>query len=231
MQAGNLKSGNTTKCISCSQKNKIKDLSGYKFGKLLVNSFAYTKNRKSFWNCICECGKEVVVRGDSLTTNNTTSCGECARIEYINKNFDKRTHEKLYYIWAGMKNRCNNPHFIHYKHYGGRGIKVCLEWNQPNSYPIFKKWAISNGYKENENLTIDRIDVNGDYEPNNCRWVMMSKQNENKRINIYYTYNGKSKLLKDWAKILNINENTLYARINILGWSIEKAFTTKTNEI
>lgn len=111
-----------------------------------------------------------------------------------------------------------------YEYYGARGISVCEEWNQPDSYPAFKNWAINNGYKEG--LTIDRIDVNGNYEPSNCRWVTQEVQNENKRGNIFYEYNRKKMLLKDWSKILNIKEETLYSRINTLGWSIEKAFTT-----
>ena len=229
VEASNLKSGNTTQCRKCAASSRIIDLRGKEFGKLKVIEFLYSRNKKTFWKCQCECGKITIVRSDCLQDGNTKSCGKCQLREYNDTHFDKRTQEKLYYVWAGMKSRCSNPNHVAYEYYGARGIRVCSEWNGSNSYPVFKKWALSNGYKEG--LAIDRINVDGNYEPLNCRWVTQEIQNENKRLNIYYTYNRKTMLLKDWSKILGIKEETLYSRINTLGWSVEKAFTTKTNEI
>lgn len=125
-----------------------------------------------------------------------------------------------------MKNRCNNPNDTAFEDYGGRGIKVCEEWNGSHSYPNFREWAIENGYKEG--LSIDRINVNGNYEPNNCRWVTQKVQMKNIRCNIPITYKGETNILSDWAEILNINVNTLYSRIVTLGWDVEKAFETST---
>lgn len=135
--------------------------------------------------------------------------------------------EKLYHVWASMKDRCNNPKNKNYKHYGGRGIKVYYKWNGSHDYINFKSWALSNGYKEG--LTLDRIDVNGNYEPDNCRWITQKEQTRNIRRNINITYNGETHILQDWAYILDINPNTLYHRIILHNWDIERAFQTNSN--
>ena len=118
-----------------------------------------------------------------------------------------------------MKQRCYNPNNTAYKHYGGRGIKVCIEWH---NFENFQKWAIDNNYTEN--LTIERIDVNGNYEPKNCKWISLSEQNSNKRTNHFITFNNETNCLGKWAKKLNISSSTLAYRIK--KWGIEKAFTT-----
>lgn len=134
----------------------------------------------------------------------------------------KRTHgdaeTRLYRLWCHMKGRCNNSNDAHFKNYGGRGITVCDAWN--NSYVEFKKWAVHNGYQES--LTIDRINVNGNYEPENCRWIEMEKQAANKRRTIYVTCDGVTKTLADWAKYLNVKYSTLYKRIKYLGFTPEQ---------
>jgi len=126
-----------------------------------------------------------------------------------------------------MKGRCYNSNRWNYKYYGARNIKVCDEWK--NNYQAFKIWAYENGY--NETLTLDRIDVNGDYEPNNCRWISDKEQKNNTRRNHYITYNGKTQSMSKWAEELNISYTVLRSRINRCKWNIEKAFTTPVYDV
>ena len=128
---------------------------------------------------------------------------------------------KLYEVWCGMRGRCLNPTNKNYFRYGGRGITLCDEWMQ--SYLDFKRWALKNGYKEG--LTIDRIDNDKGYSPNNCRWVTMSKQANNKRNTLFLEYKGERKPLQEWANELGIKRLTLYYRIYKLGWTVESALT------
>lgn len=164
-----------------------KDLTNNKFGRLTVVSYAgKTKYRHSKWLCKCDCGNEVIVSGNSLKRGHTQSCG-CLQKENTSKarykHGGRKRHsdtERLYYVWAEMRSRCNNANNKEYQFYGGKGVKVCEEWND---YSAFRKWALQNGYDKNAEYgkcTIDRIDNNGNYEPNNCRWVSMAIQNANK---------------------------------------------------
>ena len=128
---------------------------------------------------------------------------------------------KLYKTYQRIKNRCYRKNFPHYNLYGGRGIKMCDEWL--NDFVRFKDWALNNGYEEG--LSIDRIDVNGNYEPSNCRWITMFEQASNKRNNIYYTINGMTKTQAEWCRYYNIPKNNVRRRLDI-GWDIMKALTT-----
>ena len=123
-------------------------------------------------------------------------------------------------MWKNMKKRCYNSNCDRYKSYGGRGITVCAEWI--NDFMRFYEWAMKNGYEEN--LSIDRIDVNGNYEPTNCRFLPMREQYLNRTDNHYIAYAGKKQTLKQWSTELGIPYDTLRHRINNYGWSIEKAF-------
>lgn len=126
---------------------------------------------------------------------------------------------RLYHIWNGMRGRCLRKTSHNYKNYGGRGIKITGEWD---SYKAFKEWALENGYRED--LTLDRIDNNGDYEANNCRWVTLKDQENNRNNNKKIEYDGKILTVTQWAELLNINAQTIYTRLR-RGWSIEKTFT------
>lgn len=153
------------------------DLTGQRFGSLTVIERDFTKSTTA-WKCQCDCGNECVVFSANLTRGHTKSCG-CLRLKH------GQYYQKIYWVWSSMKKRCYNSNHPTFKNYGARGIKVCDEWK--NSFQSFYEWAIKNGYesglKQGE-CTLDRIDVNGNYEPSNCRWVSMKEQQNNKRNNV-----------------------------------------------
>lgn len=191
----------------------FKDLTGERIGRLTVIERVESitqKNGKPVtrWLCKCDCGNTKIVRADTLGRG-TNSCG-CLKHE-----LDKKQHtndpvkpKRLYSIWCSMKRRCYNKNSGAYKNYGERGIRVCKQWI--NDFRTFEKWALKNGY--NDDLTIDRIDNNGNYEPSNCRWITRAEQNRNKRNNVYITYNGNKILLKDYAKENNIDYKYLHSK-------------------
>lgn len=152
------------------------DLSGRKFGRWTVLYYDRTaSNGDAYWVCKCTCGAVKSVSGYNLRSNRSTSCGCLVKeLMRINKPGIKhgltRSNPRLYSIWQGMLNRCRRKKDVCYKAYGGRGISVCKEWHQ---FPSFYKWAMANGYTDE--LTIDRINVDGDYEPANCQWITMEE--------------------------------------------------------
>ena len=204
------------------------DLTGQYFGYWkVIERFANTEGRCTKWLCECKCGTRKVVNGATLRNGTSKSCG-CMRTELLIGRV--RTHGKrktrLYRIWARMIQRTTNKNQKDYDYYGERGIAVCKEWRE--SFDTFEKWAKENGYAEN--LTIDRKDNDKGYEPCNCHWVTMKEQNRNTRRTHYLTYNGQTKPLTDWADERQIPRATLDARINKLGWSVEKALTTEVKK-
>lgn len=201
--------------------SNFKDLTNKRFGKLLVVENTNKKrNKKTIWLCKCDCGNYKEVQVDNLTSGHTKSCG-CLNGKGYKHNL-KNT--RLYYIWSCMKQRCYNENHKQYKDYGQRGIKICNEWHE---FINFYNWAINNDYQDN--LTIDRINNNGNYEPDNCRWVNMKIQSNNRRSNHIIEYKNETHTLKEWCDILKLNYKTIQTRINSLKWNVEKAFETPTN--
>lgn len=196
------------------------DLTGQRFGRLTVLEVSPKRARRELmWVCQCDCGNVVTVRGKCLRKGETKSCG-CYNKEVSSKRNKVLATKhgwygtRLYRIYRRMKDRCTNPNVPMYHHYGGRGITVCDEWmNDPKA---FCEWAMANGYEDN--LTIDRIDTNGNYEPSNCRWVTNIQQQRNKRNNVTLTYNGETKCITEWAEMYGIARSKIYQRIRS-GWS------------
>ena len=183
----------------------MKDLTGMTFGKLHVIRPACKDHRGEYkWLCECECGNKSIVYGSHLRNGDTVSCGCVMRTA-------KKTHgeskTRLYRIWQHMRGRCTNPNSDNFKYYGGRGITICTEWND---FEVFREWALSNGYQEP--LTIDRIDVNGNYDPSNCRWVTQTEQNKNTRKCLHITHNEETHTLREWGRILGIPKSTIQSR-------------------
>lgn len=185
------------------------------------------KNGKSrhYYKCLCDCGNYFEIRGDLLKGKNNQSCG-CLQYEHAIVTHGL-TGTKVYSVWASMKDRCTNPKSKAYKWYGARGIKVCDEWIE--SFESFNQWMIENDYQEG--LTIDRIDVDGDYEPSNCRLITQQEQLLNTRRSVFYTYNGKTQTIREWADELGIKYMTLYGRLRTMKWDVERAFEESVTTI
>lgn len=193
------------------------DLHGLRFGRLTVVDKDNSNLGRAKWNCICDCGTFVSVYASNLKRGTSRSCG-CLQKEELSKR--KTTHggwakdEPLYAIWAGMKKRCNSEYHPNHKHYGGRGISLCDEWYD---YANFRAWSLSAGYKNG--LSIDRINVNGNYEPQNCRWATTIQQQNNRRSCRYFTLNGETLTIKQWASMFGISYQTLYSYLFRHGFS------------
>ena len=200
---------------------RYKDIKNNRFGKLTAISFEYTKNEKSFWKCRCDCGNEKIVRADHLISGHTQSCGCITKTEHKATHIThNKSNTKLYAIWCSIKQRCFYKKSSNYKNYGGRGISICDEWKE--NFKTFYDWSINNGYKEG--LSIDRIDVNGNYCPENCRWATITEQANNKRNNIQIEFNGVKKTISYWAKETGLSRETIYKRI-YKGWNTKDALT------
>ena len=197
-------------------------LVGKRFGRLtVVCDSEARKHGEIVWECMCDCGNKSFVRRGNLIDGRTKSCG-CLRVEQINKHRRSTiTHGdskmRLYSIWKSMIRRCTNKKDKNYKTYGNKGIIVFQEWRE---YSCFKEWALYHGY--NEHLSIDRIDNNKGYSPDNCRWITPKQQTRNR--NITKKYNGIP--IAEECERMGIKYTTVKARINRLGWPIEKALFT-----
>ena len=207
------------------------DLTGQRFGRLVVLMQSFDKpNERPRWLCQCDCGNQKIVAGSSLRGGLTTSCG-CKRVERA-KALAKahithgQTKTRMYTIWFDMKCRCHKESAPDFSRYGGRGIKVCEEWL--NDFQVFYDWAMANGYRDD--LTLDRIDNNKGYSPDNCRWADAETQNNNTRRNFYITYNGETLSLAQCARKYGIKQNTLHSRLTKYGWSVERALNEKVGD-
>lgn len=193
-------------------KRHIADLRGRKYGLLTPIQFIEVRKGIAYWLCKCECGKEVIKAAKLLKNGHTTTCGDVA----LHHTMHGQSKTRLFSIWQDMKNRCNNPNIKNYRIYGARGITVCAEWNE--SFESFRNWATANGYSDN--LTIDRKDSNGNYEPENCRWATKAEQSNNRRVCRFITINGVAMTASEWGKKSGISGRLIIERLN-LGWSGE----------
>lgn len=192
---------------------KINLIIGSKYGRWTILKEVPKINGERYILCRCSCGREKVVNLKNVIYGKSLSCG-CLNSEIVSeKNRKNKKHglygSRIYRIWRQMKARCYNSESNVYKYYGGRGISVCDEWL--NSVQSFYQWAINNGYKDN--LTIDRIDSNKDYFPENCRWATIEEQQRNKRNNIKIIYDGKERTISEISKITGDSYNKIFKRI------------------
>lgn len=203
----------------------FKELSGLVFGRLTVIEWIDVENKNSRWRCLCECGRQCIVYGCHLKTRATTSCG-CFASEQTSR--ATKTHgmsgphgHPVYNIWKAMIRRCESSHCKEYASYGGRGIKVCERWRK--SFPDF----LSDMGERPTHVrhSIDRLDVNGNYEPGNCRWATYVEQANNKRNTKLFLHNGENKTVAQWARIYNISSAVIYDRLQ-RGYSMTRALTT-----
>lgn len=209
------------------------DLTGQRFGKLIVIEYAGTREMnsgvKAYWKCKCDCGKEKVVSTCNLRSGATKTCGDpshyrgrkCPKSHTENYGTHRLSNHRLYNIWCAMKQRCYDKNFGKYHSHGARGIKVCDEWR--GDFMAFYNWAINNGYQDD--LSIDRIDNDGDYSPENCRWADAKTQSNNTRTNVFVEYSGEKHTIAEWSRIKNLPYGALRRRIVDAGWPIEDALT------
>ena len=200
----------------------MNDITNKKFGRWTVIKFAYIKNRHTYWLCKCNCGKKKNVSSYTLTNGESKSCG-CLAIKLFKKR--RITHNlsytKFYKHWVGIKERCFYKKNISYKYYGGRGITVCERWKtflnfRDDMFESYKEHKLNN-----KSTSLDRINNDGNYELNNCRWATRKEQQNNTRYNCLLTYKGQTLNITQWAEKLNLNRNVLYGRTH-RNWSIEK---------
>lgn len=209
--------------------NHRSDITGMRFGRLVaVEPVGKARDGQYIWHCKCDCGgtKDAIL--SNLKHGSVRSCGCLAnefRVKAIKKWHEEHPHNhathgetetRLFKIWSGMRARCRG---LSYTEYHGRGISVCEEWDL--SFEAFRDWALKNGYKDN--LSIDRIDNSGNYEPGNCRWADRIVQSNNRRSNRLVTYQGKTKTLAEWCRALGLKYGTVSQRICVRGWTEEEA--------
>lgn len=205
---------------------KIIDITNQVFGKLTVIEFVGRKNKHSWFRCKCECGGETITTSNNLKRGHTVSCG-C----YNEKMFRAAsithglTKHPLYRSWIGMRNRCYYKKHNRFQYYGGKGIQVCKEWK--DSFITFYKWGIANGWSSG--TSVDRIDNEKDYSPDNCKFSNVSEQNRNRTSNINLTIDGVTKIIIEWAEMTGVNYGTIRGRLK-KGWSHkESVFGKKIN--
>lgn len=185
---------------------KLVDLTGCKFGKLSVIERADNRRNRVHWLCECDCGKRVIVQSSQLRTGHTRSCG-CLLDGSFNIAHGM-THTRLYRMWATMKQRCCDPNSSGYYKYGAKGVTVCEDWK---FFEPFMKWALSNGYTDK--LSIDRIDNSKGYCPENCRFVTMRDQQNNRTNNVYIEIDGTVHTLAEWCRIYDLKYSIVQHRI------------------
>lgn len=219
------------KCTVTKSNQELWDSKiGEKYGMLTIIGFTKRmvgKYKANYAICKCDCGNEYCAQYSALQNGQTKSCG-CMKDKY-----PSRSDSPLYGTWNGMRYRCNNIKAAAYADYGGRGIRVCDEWNDPETgFDAFEKWAWDNGYVPDSGLSLDRIDVNGNYEPNNCRYVNYYIQAANKRKNPkprdkkLYAIDGIELTKEEWCQWFSISVPAVNYRMKKLGWNFEKAVTT-----
>lgn len=215
---------------------KIKDITGQIINEwTVIKEAGRNKSGGVMFLCRCSCGAERVVEGRSIRAGTSKNCGH-NRIEKLREAGRKGAikhggrNERLYAVWQGMKSRCYNPKSRFYQRYGGRGIIMCPEWK--DDYNEFRIWALNNGYDQNSSrgmCTIERLDNNSGYSPDNCVWATSKTQCNNRSSNHIIEAYGESHTLTEWAEKIGVRKDTLRRRICVYGWTPERAVTEPTH--
>lgn len=205
---------------------RFQDLTGWQFGRLAVEEFFSRNNNITYWKCRCECGAAIVVRSGNLKQGKSKSCG-CLRQEITSSRFTKHGYTvggkpAEYIAWKCMTQRCRDINNKSYHRYGGRGITVCDRWL--NS---FENFYADMGGRPTDKHSIERIDNEKNYTPDNCKWATKKEQNRNTATNRRLTYRGEMLTVSEWTEKLGLGRGTICARIDRYGWPIEKALTPK----
>ncbi len=187
------------------------NMKGFRVGKLTVIDYHGSKNGQAYWMCKCDCGNIIIARGNHLRSGNVKSCGCLRGIENKNRAKHNMSRSTIYNTYHGMIKRCYLKSNNSYARYGGRGIRVCDEWmDKQNGFDNFYKWALESGYKQG--LSIDRIDVNGNYEPSNCKWATAKEQANNRSNTPHIEHEGETHTPSEWSEILGISREIILDR-------------------
>lgn len=202
---------------------KFIDISGIKYGRLLVESFNGRKNSQSYWNCVCDCGNNCVINGAKIKNGHTKSCGCLLKEERGKKSITHgRSHTPEHNVWMAMKSRCYNQKNKSYTDYGERGVIMCERWLGKDGFINF---LYDMGERPSNKHEIEREDNNGIYDPQNCSWQLRKKQANNKRSNRVIEFNGESKTMAQWAEKFGISGHTIGKRLK-RGWPVDRAIKT-----
>lgn len=224
IQAGNLKTRQYISHRGCPLKDAttLKDLTGERFGRLTVIRRTGKDERGVLWECLCDCGNTKIVVGKNLRSGRTQSCGcllnETRKLPKVKTHGLTRT--RIYREYGSMISRCRPTYHMHSRYYD-RGITVCNEWTGEGAFERFYSWAMQNGYSDD--LTLDRIDNDKGYSPNNCRWVSNKEQQNNRGDNVYITINGATKTMKQWSEAFGVDYGKVKARRQN-GWPDSRLF-------
>lgn len=199
------------------------DFIGRTFHRLTVTNTAPRRKGHNYWACVCSCGKERIIAETSLKRGYTKSCGclRNERVRAVRVSHDLSSSPE-YFVWRAMLTRCENPKYRYFHDYGGRGITVCERWHS------FGNFIGDMGRRPSDKYSIERIDNDLGYSPENCKWILRVRQNDNRRRSRYLTLNGETHLLTEWSRQTGISHPTLIYRLKA-GWSVERALTTRTN--
>ena len=202
------------------QRFPKRDLTGQRFGRLVVTGFAEYRKEKAYWQCLCDCTNLLIASANNLLTSNTTSCG-CYCIEMRTRHGQSKT--SLCKRWTAMLQRCENPNANAYERYGGRGITVCYQWH------IFENFVSDMGNPP-KGMTIERRDNNGNYSKENCYWGTKEEQANNTRRNVFLTLHGETKTMALWCRENGLHQSTVQARLTFREWNIEDALTKPSRQ-
>lgn len=224
------KNTNSCGCLKVEQNAIYENLTGNRYGQLVVLEVHPQRRPSShiLWKCRCDCGNTTITSGASMKSNHTLSCGCLQKItagihaEKMGKANTRhgKTHTREYETWHHIRQRCHGTSGESDRHYHDRGIQVCERWD------VFENFLEDMGPRPSPRHQIDRIDVNGDYCPENCRWVLPKEQQRNRRNNVLITYQGKTQCIAAWAEEMGFTTLLLWQRLQKYRWSVEKALTT-----